>query len=457
MLKLFRLKLLICGLGLYLFPSATVWAEPTASPRPRVIVTTDGEIDDRCSMVRFLLYANEWDIEGIIYCSSKFHWLGHDWDGESWIQRDIDLYQESFETLKLHAPGYPTPQQLKSVVFVGNIDNVGEMEKETPGSNRIVEVLLDDKPGPVFLQAWGGTNTIARALKTIAEKHPEQVGKVTDKAVIYIILDQDPTFREYILPNWPAIHVLGSFRQFGCIAYDWDKRMPAEVGAYFRGPWMREHILDGHGPLCARYEAHTKDRRRKESVFQRDDFRSEGDSPAFMHQIEVGLRSLEHPSYGGWGGRFSPDKQSGKHVWQDAKDDGDRNKPIWRWAIAFQNDWAARADWCVADYAAANHPPEVTLEHAADLTAAPGQRVQLRAAAKDPDGDQLTYRWWQYREPGSYPGPITIQDAHLPQASFEAPGDAQADQTVHAICEVTDAGSPPLTRYRRVIVRFADN
>ena len=50
-----------------------------AAQKPRIIATTDGEIDDRCSMVRFLLYANEWDIEGIIYCSSKFHWKGCTW------------------------------------------------------------------------------------------------------------------------------------------------------------------------------------------------------------------------------------------------------------------------------------------------------------------------------------------------------------------------------------------
>ena len=54
-------------------------AEPTATPaanlsqKPRVIVTTDGEIDDECSMVRFLLYANEFDVEGIITSSSQSH------------------------------------------------------------------------------------------------------------------------------------------------------------------------------------------------------------------------------------------------------------------------------------------------------------------------------------------------------------------------------------------------
>lgn len=53
-----------------------------ASDKPRVILTTDGEIDDECSMVRFLLYTNEFDVEGIIASSSQYHWRGHKWAGE---------------------------------------------------------------------------------------------------------------------------------------------------------------------------------------------------------------------------------------------------------------------------------------------------------------------------------------------------------------------------------------
>jgi hypothetical protein len=41
--------------------------------KPRIIVTSDGEIDDECSMVRFLLYANEFDVEGIVTSSSQYH------------------------------------------------------------------------------------------------------------------------------------------------------------------------------------------------------------------------------------------------------------------------------------------------------------------------------------------------------------------------------------------------
>jgi len=411
--------------------------------KPRIIATTDGEIDDRCSMIRFLLYANEWDIEGIIYSSSKFHWQGHKWAGEKWIEEDIEKYAQVYNNLKQHNPDFPTPQELRDKIYIGNIDNVGEMSKDTPGSERIVEVLLDAEPGPVYLQAWGGTNTIARALQAIQHEHPDQIKKVSRKAIIYIILDQDKTFREYIQPNWPDLMVLGSFRQFGTIAYKWEKIIPPAQKKYFDSEWMKQNILKGHGLLCASYEAHDDGR-----------FRSEGDSPAFMHQIMVGLRSLEHPSYGGWGGRFVKEKGT-KNVWTGAQDDDSWSKPIWRWAEAFQNDWAARADWCVKPPGQANHPPQVKLTHAEDLKAATVQKVTLSAAgSKDPDGDKLTYKWWQYKEPGTYKGKISIQNANSQQANFSVPKDAKKGQIVHIICEVTDTGNPPLTRYKRVIVEF---
>jgi len=411
---------------------------PPAGTRPRVIATTDGEIDDRCSMVRFLLYANEWDVEGIVYCSSKFHWKGHNWAGQTWIEEDIDRYASFYDTLKTHAPGFPTPKELRDVTYIGNIDNVGEMTKVTPGSRRIVEVLLDDKPGPVYLQAWGGTNTIARALKTIQDKHPDQVERVSRKAVIFIILDQDKTFRRYIQPNWPGIMVLGSFGQFGTIAYSWDRKIPRELHEHFDLPWMRRNILEGHGPLCARYEAHPN-----------KGFRSEGDSPAFMHQIPVGLRSLEHPGYGGWGGRFVRERGT-RNVWRGARDDGDLGKPIWRFAEAFQNDWAARADWCVKARREANHPPKPKLAGPLDRTVRPGEKVTLRAAGSaDPDGDKLTYRWWRYDDVDTSTARIDLAGAATANASFTVP--AEPGKTIHIILEVTDDGAPPLTRYRRAI------
>ena len=84
-------------------------------PRPRTIVTADPELDDLNSMIRFLLYANEVEIEGLIYASSRFHWRGTDRVRKFFLpQREYDLPQTSWRW----APGSgssttrstPTPQ-----------------------------------------------------------------------------------------------------------------------------------------------------------------------------------------------------------------------------------------------------------------------------------------------------------------------------------------------------------
>ena len=410
--------------------------------RPRIIATTDGEIDDRCSMVRFLMYAGEWDIEGIIYSASKFHWKGHNWAGETWIEEQIDAYAKVWPNLKQHDPAYPPPDDLRKVVYVGNISKVGAMAKDTPGSDRIVEVLLDDEPGPVYLQAWGGTNTIARALWKIEHDHPDAKQKVSRKAIIYIILDQDKTFRKYIQPNWPGITVLGSFRQFAAIAYKWNQLIPESHHRWFDKAWMQANIVKGHGPLGAAYPV--------------DFFKSEGDSPSFMHQIRVGLGSLADPSFGGWGGRFVREKP-GSNTWRGAKDDGDLSKPIWRWAEHFQNDWAARADWCVKPPGQANHPPRPVVNGSAGLEvirvkAKPGQTVRLSAeGTRDPDGDGLSYEWWHYKDVGSYGKAVAIPDATGRDVAVPMPQDA-GGHALHIILTVRDDGEPNLFAYRRVMV-----
>ena len=38
--------------------------------------------------------------------------------------------------------------------------------------------------------------------------------------------------------------------------------------------------------------------------------------------------------------------------------------------------------------------------------------------------------------------------------TFRVPNDAQPGETIHVILEATDDGTPPLTRYQRLIVRI---
>jgi hypothetical protein len=130
----------------------------------------------------------------------------------------------------------------------------------------------------------------------------------------------------------------------------------------------------------------------------------------------------------------------------------DASYPQARWIEALQNDFAARADWCVMEYDDANHAPVVTFDHPSDLSAARGETVGLRGVATDPDGDALSIRWWQYGEVDTYAGDIVIRDPGSAAASFAVPEDARLGDTMHVILEVTDAGTPALTRYRRVVV-----
>lgn len=417
--------------------------------KPRVIVTTDGEFDDRCSMVRFLLYANEFDVRGLIHSSSKFHWKGnenqpgHDWHEVSWIEEHLEAYEHIYPNLLVHSPDYPSPEDLKKQVFVGNIELPGDMNEETPGSKHIVQVLLDPDPSPVWLQAWGGSNTIARALKTIEEKHPERKEEISQKVKIFLIMLQDTTYEAYIQPHWPEATVLLS-TAFPSIGYPWKKSVPEELHPYYSMEWMDENVLLDHGPLCEIYRRHLYGAR------QTGAFISEGDSPSFMHQIPTGLRSTEDPSWGGWGGRF---------VWQDkgwvsALDDGNKFKTIYRWIPQFQNDWAARADWCVVErYEDANHPPIVEVDVEESFTKAAGSRISINAkASSDPDRDRLSFRWWRYADADSYPGSVKLENTANEQLSFTLPDEIKSGETVHIICEVSDDGQPSLTRYKRIVV-----
>jgi hypothetical protein len=72
--------------------------------------------------------------------------------------------------------------------------------------------------------------------------------------------------------------------------------------------------------------------------------------------------------------------------------------------------------------------------------------------SSDPDQHGLKFEWVYYPEPVSYHGPaLALDGATSPQASFIAPQVPSA-QTIHLVLMITDEGSPPLTRYQRLVV-----
>lgn len=478
-----------------------------AQTKPRTIVTTDGELDDVDSFIRMLLHANEYRVEGLIISSSMWHYKGDGqgtkfisememtknmygertelrWPGTDWIYNLIDAYGKVQPNLKLHASDFPTAEYLRSVTRIGNIDFEGEMAKDTDGSNFIKEKLLDDNLEPLYLQVWGGTNTIARALKSIEDQYKSTpqwtaiYNKVCAKAIIYAILDQDATYRKYISVHWPDIKIYYNANQFWCFAYFWKTAAPAPMHQYLEGKFMGPNIINNHGPLLSMYYSYGdghppagelediysdpgKIKKNMWGSFEQYDFISEGDSPAFFHLMDVGLDNLSNPHYGGWGGRLVQSKTS-PNRWEDGDHVTDFNPytqqmdkayPQTRWIDVLQNEFAARADWCILPYNKANHPPAVNIKQPKTRSVKPGEIIKLIANATDPDKNKLTYKWWQYHEVDSYSGKLILTKDNQSSLTFTVPTDAKAGNDIHIILTVTDNGTPELTRYKRTILR----
>jgi hypothetical protein len=447
----------------------------TAQAKNRVIVLTDieNEPDDAMSMVRFLTYSNQWDVEGLVATTSV-----HQRDKTAaWRIREIvAAYAKVRENLVQHEPGFPEAERLLGVLREGRpafgMDAVGP-DKDSAGSELILQAAERNDPRPLWVLVWGGPNCLAQALwKARATRSPSDLARIVGKLRVYTISDQDdsgPWLRKsfptlfYIAS--PGIHSGGAYHQATWSGISGDRFHGRFTGADFSivdNPWLDQHIR-AKGPLGAQYP--------------QVKFLMEGDSPSFLYLIENGLGDTEHPDWGSWGGRYESytprlqkwfQEPETRPFWTDAEDevlgvDGNwhqSNKAtIWRWRSAYQNDFAARMDWTVKPAGAANHPPSVKLDHAAELQARSGDRVRLSAqGTTDPDGDALAYAWFYYGEPGTLAlatgrtgAPLTIDGAQTAEASFIAPKVSKAE-TMHLVVAVTDRGTPPLTRYRRVIV-----
>jgi hypothetical protein len=400
--------------------------------KPRIIVTTDGEIDDKTSFMRFLLYSNEFEIEGLIYGNSKWQRHGH---GVVWMQEMINEYGKIRPNLLKHLPGYPNVDELKKVIYAGNMDEkylhyTGPLV--TDGAKHIINVLRAKNPEPVWVQAWGGTNTIAQALSIMKRDYPAgELDRIYQKLWIFAIADQDST-SAWIRDNFPKVKYIRS-HQFVALNYQHEGH-PYSNHYIFDPVWTTENVKEGHGNYGKLYA---------------QKYFSEGDSPAFFHLIGNGLRANENPAYGGWGGRF--ETKNGYHFF-DAADDGDWLKPQWRWLPDIQNDFAARMDWCENPFETANHYPEIKINRKDDLTVKPGKTVSIDASeSTDPDGDKISYKWYFYKEPSTLKNIPEIKNPEKSKISFQIPGTNQGG-TLHLILEIKDSGEPVLTQYQRIIL-----
>lgn len=421
-------------------------AEPDADAplKRRLVIETDagGDPDDEQSLVRFLLYANEWDIEGIL-CTRPTRLRGENLNSEPTglgiVQRLLRAYAEIHPRLRQHGD-FPTPEILNARTVAGYDDR-------DDGVNLLIAAVDRDDPRPLWFSNWGtndGTSSsLQRALdRVLKERGPE--GYARFKNTLRLCSDDrfgdhttqiDPPWKLWVYTKYPDLDGGRWYHRFGPLT--------ATAGGFD----LHRDLLTGHGPLAALYPTNTH-------LPQK-----EGDTPEFLYLVPNGLNEPEEPGWGSWAGRFGrqPDAGNRPYYWPNVRDSIDgrahRDATLLPWAPHLQNDFRARLDWCVSDWAEANHPPRPVVAGPLRRTVPAGTRVTLDASAStDPDRDPLDHAWRHYPEPGSYRGPaLALDGATHAIASFTAPV-VTSPQTIHLILTLTDRGDPPLTRYARVVV-----
>jgi len=446
----------------------------------RLIVLTDigAEVDDSESMVRLLLYSDVIDIQGLIATTST--WKRTSVSPEL-IQRVISAYGKVHSNLATHDANYPAAVVLQTLVKRGRPEygmiGVGS-GKDSEGSDWIIHTLERSDQRPLWISVWGGANTLAQSLyKLRATKSATELDRLISKLRVYTISDQDDS-GVWIRKNFPKLfYIVTPGGDYGDATWAGiNTFVPGIDNSTISNKWLAEHIQQGRGPMGAEYPDVA--------------YGMEGDTPSWLALIPNGLSDPEHPDWGGWGGRYElyrpelrvadpktffggvPNEQETRPIWTNAIDDyippvtgeygrathpgeksfKDFKATIWRWRDDFQNDFAARMTWTTSSYQKSNHPPVPVLNHPEAITVHSGQEFELSAHATDPDGDSVSFFWFQYPEAGTYKGLVKVQYAeNMPKFGLVAPK-VDNPETVHFILKVTDKGSPPLSRYKRIIV-----
>ena len=440
--------------------------------RERVLVLTDisNEPDDEESLVRFLVYSNEYDVEGLIATTSQ-HLRSR--TREDLIRRQVSAYAKVRNNLLIHSNKYPAPDALLKLTASGQpgygMESVGT-GKGTAGSKLIIQAADKNDSRPLWVSVWGGANTLAQALHDARkEKSEKEMEQILSKLRVYTISDQDDAGK-WIRKEFPSLSYIvtpsGSWKEYyratwtGISGDRHYKNGPMHHFELVDNPWLTKNIIENHGPLG--------------KLYPKVAYIMEGDTPSFLGLIKNGLGWSVSPGFGGWGGRYVLYRSyaetrpiwTNNHYSRDTVKINDKHytsdqATIWRWRKAFQHDFAARMDWCISDdYSKANHNPIVILngnqtKEVLYLNTDPGSTINFSAKqSHDPDDDNISYQWLIYREAGNYRHPIELShsegiETSLTLSNKKSPSSANK---IHLILIAEDNGAPSLTSYRRAVI-----
>ena len=204
-------NLILFGLIFLFIPVIAKQNPKKENLKPRIVVLTDvstWETDDSESLVRLLVHADMFEIEGIIYTTGwsleetreDFFRLIHD---------AIDAYEKDVSNLMKRSNqvgfnqdalqqtiGYwPSPEYLRQRTVFGSkqrgIDKIGK-DNISDGSNLIIKLADENDERPLWILLWGGGNTLAQSIWQVQQERSEgELRSFLHKVPTYAITDKD--------------------------------------------------------------------------------------------------------------------------------------------------------------------------------------------------------------------------------------------------------------------------
>ncbi|NNE76068.1 MAG: DUF1593 domain-containing protein, partial [Pricia sp.] len=266
--------------------------------------------DDIQSMVRFLLYTNNLEVEALVASSGTFANIAK----KENILDILDLYDEVDENLRKHDPEFPTADHLKSVTYQGSSGNWGKPVEEIIGegkdseaSRAIIRIVDEDDLPPVWIGIWGGPQEVAQAIWKVQQtRTPQELDTFLSKIRIFMIGLGNKTGQDgsgqWLLDNFPDLFIIVSQKTYG--------GMFAQKSPLGNLEWLNENIRENHGTLGA--------------IYPRSGFNpeppgmQEGDTPTFLHLMSAiyGKNDPDKPDQESWGGQYEQ-RDPNKNHWHD--------------------------------------------------------------------------------------------------------------------------------------------
>ena len=283
-----------------------------------VIISTDiggDDPDDHQSLIHFLLYADRFEVLGIVSSPPGKGRLSD-------IEEVLDAYEKDFPKLKASGLDYPSPIQLKNVSSQGETEiQTSEIpERLSSGAEFMAKQILEYGK-PVYVLIWGSITDLAQAIHF----HPEIKPLIRAYSIGSWNTQQDQKSRDYLWNNHPDFWWI-------------------ENNTTFRGMYMGGIQDDPWGNVSF-VETYVKDFGAMGRLFfeKKPDIKM-GDTPSVLYLLNG---NPEKPEGESWGGSFIKSSER-PNYWTDRQDpkliENNRAgaKTVNHYRMGYLKDWRAR-------------------------------------------------------------------------------------------------------------------